>query len=97
MAIALNKPGFQQVKHKRERTEKEGLFVCGFVRMWVLLENTAGAKLSAALMYIDWFNRLYMALISCQKQHLLKNTEAECSYDWNENNYPSMDYIMKQV
>lgn len=69
MAIALNKPGFQQVKHKRERTEKEGLFVCGFVRMWVLLENTAGAKLSAALMYIYWFYRLNMALISDQKKN----------------------------
>ncbi len=99
MAIALNKPNFQQVKHKRERTEKEGLFVCGFVRTWVLLENTAGAKLSAALMYINWFYRLYMALISEQnkKQRLQKNTETDCWYDWNENNYPYMDYIMKQV
>lgn len=35
MTIILNKLDFQQVKHKRERTEKEGLFVCGFVRMWV--------------------------------------------------------------
>lgn len=69
MAIALNKPDFQQVKHTRERTEKEGLFVCGFVRMWVLLENTAGAKLSAALMYIDWFYRLYMVLIFEQKKN----------------------------
>lgn len=68
MVIALNKPGFQQVKHKRERTEKEGLFVCGFGRMWVLLENTAGAKISAVLMYINWFYRLYMALVCEQKK-----------------------------
>ncbi len=46
----------------------------------MLLENTAGAKLSAALMYINWFYTLYMALISEQnkKQCLQKNTETDC-------------------
>lgn len=53
------------------RTDIERATVC----LWIcedvgeLLENTAGAKLSAALMYIYWFYRLNMALISDQKKN----------------------------